>query len=865
MVIRMKLKSIIFMLLVSYMLAMLGGCGKAATETQDTGSQKDETVYTTETPDTPTGPEGMRLVAEDGGLRLYADVATGVIGVEVVETGKIWMSNPGEAETDEKASPLAKSQLMSQLIISYKDANANDLTMNSYDDCVKAGQLSYALTDRGIRFQYVLGEMEESLLIPRWISEERMNVFLDKMTEQARKKVLRQYSYINLKEAKDSEKKELAEKYPAAQKHNLYVLRDNSEFLQQELMQYFGPAGYTLSDLQQDSEENGFESSRTKPYFVIVMEYALENGRFTASIPAGVTQFDKSQFPLTDISMLPYFGSAYRGHEGYLFVPDGSGALIHFDNGRTGSGAYIQPVYGVDTAFGQASQLEANQQFSIRMPVYGIKDGEDAFVAVIDEGDAMATIQADISGKQHSFNFVSPAFRFLPYGRVSVGRVMDDSNKLYMYAQQPYQGNYRLSFDFLHGEKADYMGMAESYRRRLLERGVLKQPVTGGKLPFYVEFIGAVSLDKKVLGIPYNASQALTSYAQAREILEALAQRGVDGVQVIYSGWYNGGLGGTSAINPDEVQKLGRDLPLKEFQSYLEGKGIPAFFGTDIQYVYRDKAGDGFSIQDFAPRYFDKKTIRLLAGADKSAKQESAVAAYLVSPAKIAGVARSFLRGSGSLGLKGWYPGSLSYELFSDFTQGQQSNRQQAAKQNTEALALLGKSAPLLGDNANAYAFGELSGMVNAPLFSNLFAIIDEQVPFYQAALHGYLSYAGEPLNLAPDYREVLLKSVETGASPYFKWIYEDNALLKETAFEHLYSVHYKAWLEDASQLYQRADEALSGVVDQVMTEHRKLQDNVYKTTYANGTEVYVNYGRQKVETDGVTIPPKDFIAVKGE
>ena len=36
--------------------------------------------------------------------------------------------------------------------------------------------------------------------------------------------------------------------------------------------------------------------------------------------------------------------------------------------------------------------------------------------------------------------------------------------------------------------------------------------------------------------------------------------------------------------------------------------------------------------------------------------------------------------------------------------------------------------------------------------------IIDEDVPFYQIVLHGLVNLAGDPLNLADDYRESFLK-----------------------------------------------------------------------------------------------------------
>ena len=38
----------------------------------------------------------------------------------------------------------------------------------------------------------------------------------------------------------------------------------------------------------------------------------------------------KHTYPLHTIALLPYFGAAHRDKNGYIFMPDGSGALIRF-------------------------------------------------------------------------------------------------------------------------------------------------------------------------------------------------------------------------------------------------------------------------------------------------------------------------------------------------------------------------------------------------------------------------------------------------------------------------------------------------------------------------------------------------------
>lgn len=168
----------------------------------------------------------------------------------------------------------------------------------------------------------------------------------------------------------------------------------------------------------------------------------------------------------------------------------------------------------------------------------------------------------------------------------------------------------------------------------------------------------------------------------------------------------------------------------------------------------------------------------------------------------------------------------------------------------------------MLGDNANAYILSYVTDIINVPLSSNGYQILDEDVPFYEMVLHGYVSYAGEALNTADDYTTTLLKSAEGGAGLYYQWIYEDNAVLKETEYDDLYSVNYANWIDQATRDYERLQQAMCGLESQHITGHERKGD-VTCTVYEDGSRVYVNYGEKQVQIDGVVIPAKDYVVRK--
>ena len=55
----------------------------------------------------------------------------------------------------------------------------------------------------------------------------------------------------------------------------------------------------------------------------------------------------------------------------------------------------------------------------------------------------------------------------------------------------------------------------------------------------------------------------------------------------------------------------------------------------------------------------------------------------------------------------------------------------------------------------------------------------------------------------------------------------------------------------------------MAGLNRQNIVNHDKLEKEVSVTTYADGTQVFVNYGSSDYNGNGVTVPARDYL-VKG-
>ena len=171
----------------------------------------------------------------------------------------------------------------------------------------------------------------------------------------------------------------------------------------------------------------------------------------------------------------------------------------------------------------------------------------------------------------------------------------------------------------------------------------------------------------------------------------------------------------------------------------------------------------------------------------------------------------------------------------------------------------------LMVDFGNAYAFGSADYILNLPDTDSNYIIEDESVPFIQMALHGYITYASMPINLADDYERSVLRCIEYGSVPYFLLCDTYSAVLKNSyvADSKLYTAVYEDWKDKLVEAYGKISGALSGVQDARMIRHEELSDDLYRSTYDNGTEIYVNYADTEQTADGVSVPAKDCVAVQ--
>lgn len=597
--------------------------------------------------------------------------------------------------------------------------------------------------------------------------------------------------------------------------------------------------------------------------YTIPVQFTLEKDYMKAEIlvdkitPKQVTRKEKvyglllgqQYYNIIKIDLLPYFGAAGTNDKGYMMIPDGSGALINFNNGKTKYDTYSQPIYG--SYLDNPAIAGGNH---IKLPVFGEKKGDNAFLAVVNHNESVGFINANISGKTNNYNNVYSSFQYRTIDTASFEDFgMPESPVL------ADKGNYEVRYYFLSGNKADYSGMANRYQKFLMDEKGLK-PVKGAeKQNVCLDIYGGVQKKKSVLGIPTTVFDPLTKYKDLKTITDTLKSKKVDSVVIRYLEWMNNKETGKVPVSAGLDGGLGSKKDFEDFVSYAKSNNIG--FYPNVDFVTFSKMGNGFlGLVDAAktpkqsPAYqmnatnfftaFGKRSMLLTPSGVVKAfdKYEKSFDKYNNTGISLQALGNIVYSDNSKYGVKRGETPSIWTSIFSK------------AKKNSQSIML---------SNPNAYALPYTDYIVNVPEPELKVNIADEAIPFYQMVIHGVIPYSGSSINLESSTQDSFLLNVETGANLGYTLFKNDGSLVKDSSLNYLYSCDLGTWLDTMAKEYNEIQELNSKVAGKKIVSHVALADGVKETTYENNVKVIVNYNDKSVTMDGNTVNAKGFAVVK--
>ncbi len=547
---------------------------------------------------------------------------------------------------------------------------------------------------------------------------------------------------------------------------------------------------------------------------------------------------------VTKVSLLPFFASAENAEGNYIFVPSGSGAIINTVS-ETGTGKfYSEPVYGSDLSDPSIYQITNTQ--SIKMPVFGIKNGSDSLFAVITNGDDIAEISASAGDQQYGFSGVYATFNVRGKTSSNVKGHTGSNSQLIKYSEGIVALNRATVRYFpLEKDKGDYNCMAQKYREYLTENKDLKSDRENVDVMLTV--LGGANKKQFFCGIPYNTFSTMTTLSQAEEITKDLKNNGVS-MALNLKGFGNGGvdnsyIGGKFGLNG----KLGSKKELEEFANWCKKNSVDAFY--DFNMMLYDKSGSGYSTKNSATdpsgvRAKNYEYTLVVKEQDTSSKR------YLNSREALARSYSDILNAADKLKINGIGLSSLSELSYSDY---RSSNYFCKANMSVDVERILKKLKSnkylTFGESANAYAAANLDYIFNSPTESSLYTTLDYDIPFYQMVFRGSASISGRPINLYGDAETDFLNTVSTASSLGFVVCdHVDSELVKNN-----YSAASQGVYSGISDTIKSYSEKIKPVLDKTkgatIVSYVK-SGNVSTTVFSNGATVIVNYGNDTLVCD---------------
>ena len=797
------------------------------------------------------------IILENSDLKLTLDPLTTMFEVEVKSTGKIWRSVPEEGLSDPIANGDAKGKVNSTLIISYTRESGIEKEYNNYNYSIENGVYDIEATKDYIKINYSIGDVEKEYYIPKVTTAAKFEALISQLDKDANYFVSQYYKKYDInKPGKKDDVEALKTNYPIYETEPIYVIRDGvNDALKAKLQDYFEGVGYTMDDYKADKELDNSSATTDKAVFNVAVYYRLDGKDLVVELPYKEMQFSMEN-PLFSLTPLPMFGAGSTTDEGYLFVPEGGGAKINFNNGKTTQNSYESKVYGRDMALVKDAVVHDPV---VNYNAYGIANNGNAFLCILEDGASYASVQADIAGRYNSYNFVNAKFSAVLREKYNLGDQANSS--VYVFQSLPDE---TIVERFCFIDSDNYLDMAKEYKEYLKKNFSNEFTLNSDtEAPVVIEVVAAVDKVKQVLGVPTSRPLKLTTFKEAKEMIKTLQSEGMNNMSVKLSGWMNGGVNQKILKKVKLVGACGSSGDLKKLVSETKNLGIEVYLDGVTQYAYDSDMLDGFNSFKDSARFISKERAKLYQySAVTFAQREGADTYYLLHTDLAQKMAENLSKAAKKYGANVSFR-ETGKDLSGDYYKKKVVSREATKKLQMEQLSKISQDSKIMINGGNVYAAMYSDMITNMDLRGSEYTIIDEFIPFYEIAIHGYKNYVGNPINLANDPTTELLTSAEYGAGLYFTLIKESPFALQKTLYTEYFGANYDSWHDKMMSIYSRYNKEMGHVFKQEMTGHVTIENGLTCTTYADGTKVYVNYNYLDKTADGKTIPARDYVVVR--
>lgn len=600
--------------------------------------------------------------------------------------------------------------------------------------------------------------------------------------------------------------------------------------------------------------DGGFKASIHYPtydfgFHVEVLLY--DDGSITATIPEETIYENCETKRIGNIYLFPLLGESYLAEkDGYMFIPDGNGALIYLDDkeGRFSSG-YVQKVYGSDVGVGESYVLSLlwdeyethNEAENIMVPIFGMVHTKDqlGYLAVIESGEEEASIYATPNGAYSNYNWITAGFRkattYIQPTSNSGGSVTKVTDRIGY--------DIKIRYLFVDGEEANYTGLAKRYRNYLLERGDLMKKKDDFKIR--LDFLGS-DVENWLL---FKKSIPMTTVDQIQEIYDDLRSEGVSQILTQYKGWQKGGIYDLPVTTLKADSCIGGTNGLKKLMKQSIQDGIDFYLYADALRANPKTENTVFhTVKKMDKRLYSELT-------HKDVYSKFVYWTPLKSAVNLESLQKSLERQyCDRLALSG-----ISNTLFTLSINDQMETRAYSKSIYEAIFKSMSENMKLLLEEPLQCYWKYTDAIIDMPITDSDYIFTDQSIPFLSIALKGLIPMYGDYVNFEGNEREYFLQLIETGIYPSFYLTYEDSSALIYSNSNDIYSSRYGVYRDLILSYYQELKSVHEQVEGAYIINHEVMENGLTVVTYDNGVRIYINDTKNEIMVDDMEMPALSY------
>lgn len=594
--------------------------------------------------------------------------------------------------------------------------------------------------------------------------------------------------------------------------------------------------------------ENGVDVTVNYPEgFQLTVCLDISDGNLTVTVPeSSIVEPEDGSLVLENLYLYPFLGATY-GTEvpGYLFVPDGCGALVRMSNlNEDRSANYSKRVYGPENGIGDyiarltSSMLNPAEQ--VYMPVFGIaqEENQSALFGIIQSGAEYAYIEAYGYGKELPTNMITAKFVY----RETYSRYLNQAGTT-LITNQPQRNSFdaQVRYSFLSGDQANYSGMASTYQQYLVEKGILTEgKIQTGATPMNVEIL----FSEQQAELVGTSTVVMTTVEDAMGMVTELKEQGISQLQVLIRGYSPDGASNAAPVDGSFNSKVANAAKWTEFVDYCAQEGVEVGFFADVARGY--EGSDSFNVRKDVAANVNELQLRAW---------DNGVFYYL-APKVIAQNLANAAQTLGKTGAQTLVLDMVGDNLYSSWSKHHTNTR----TETMEIFAGLSVEDMNIGFyTASAYLWENAGAIYEIPSAHSGYMVFSDTVPFMQMVLKGYVDYYAGYSNFNADRQKSLLQMIEHGSYPSWIVTGENSLALMDTVSGWLYTSEYNVWKSEMVSEYQYIAEALDRVIGARITHHEFLDDGIVQVSYDNGITIVINYTDRGFARGSIYVAAMDY------